>query len=60
MKTFSLSTNPLRPQRGSTVIVLMILLGIMLALVTANIVSVRTLNRELIRLDKRQQQRLKP
>jgi hypothetical protein len=44
-------------QRGSTVIVLMILLSIMLALVTANLVSVRTLNRELILLNKKQEQR---
>jgi hypothetical protein len=46
-----------RGQRGSTVIVLMILLSIMLALVTANIVSVETLNRELKLLDKRQELR---
>jgi hypothetical protein len=44
-------------ERGSTVIVLMILLSIMLALVTANIVSVGSLNRELKLLDKRQELR---
>jgi hypothetical protein len=46
-----------RGQRGSTVIVLMILLGIMLALVAANMASVRNLNRELNLLNKKQEQR---
>lgn len=55
MRTLPIATDHARARRGSTVIVLMILLGIMLALVTANIMSVRTLNRELILLDKHQQ-----
>jgi hypothetical protein len=40
--------------------VLMILLGILGLLVTANVVSVGTLSRELKLLDKHQQQRLRP
>ncbi len=59
MKLSTLPT-PRSRARGSTVMVLMILLGILGLLVTANVVSVGTLSRELKLLDKHQQQRLRP
>jgi len=55
MKTHFLPAH--RSQHGSSVIVIMTLLSIMLALITANIVSVRSLNRELLLLNKKQQHR---
>lgn len=57
MKTHLLPAHRNRAQNGSAVIVIMTLLSIMLALITANIVSVRSLNRELLLLNKKQQHR---
>jgi type II secretory pathway component PulK len=57
MKTHLLPAHRNRTQHGSAVIVIMTLLSIMLALITADIVSVRSLNRELLLLNKKQQHR---
>jgi hypothetical protein len=54
MKTRFISAQSKHSQSGSAVMVIMVLLGIMMTLITANVVSVRTLNRELRLLDNRQ------
>jgi hypothetical protein len=58
MKTFSTSSPTRQSQRGSAVLVMLALMGIMLALVAANAVSVHVLDRELQLLDHKQQHRL--
>jgi hypothetical protein len=57
MKTNRFSPQRHRSQNGSAVVVVMALLGIILALVTANAVSVHVLKRELQLLDHKQQHR---
>jgi hypothetical protein len=57
MKTSIESASPRRSERGSTVLVALALLGIMLALVAANAVSVKVLKGEIQLLDRNQQHR---
>ena len=57
MRTHFAPSQPHRAQRGSTVVVALALLGIMLALVAANAVSVHVLQGELKLLDHKQQHR---
>jgi hypothetical protein len=57
MKTHSGFSSPRRAEQGSTVLVALALLGIMLALVAANAVSVKTLKGEIQLLDRTQQHR---
>jgi hypothetical protein len=58
MRTRPVLRHPHRAQRGSTVVVALALLGIMLALVAANAVTVHVLQGELKLLDHKQQHRL--
>ncbi len=58
MKTQSAASNSRPSQNGSAVLVVLALLGIMLALVAANAVSVHVLKGELQLLDHKQQHRL--
>ena len=58
MKTSLSPTHRRRSQRGSAVIIVLALLAIMLALVTANAVAVHSLNRELQLLDNKQKRHL--
>ena len=54
MKTLSTRS----PQHGSAVIIVMAMLAIMMALITVNAISVRSLNRELQLLESKQKHRL--
>jgi hypothetical protein len=57
MKTNFHSTPIRRSEQGSTVLVVLALLGIMLALIAANAMSVKTLKGEIQLLDRKQQHR---
>ena len=57
MKTQADFSSPRRAEQGSTVLVALALLGIMLALIAANAMSVKTLKGEIQLLDRTQQHR---
>lgn len=57
MKTNFRQTRIRRSEQGSTVLVVLALLGIMMALITANAVSVKNLKGEIQLLDRKQQHR---
>ena len=60
MKILASQTHPARAQSGSAVVVVLAMLGIMVICVSVNVVSVRTLQRELKLIEKKQVQRLQP
>jgi hypothetical protein len=59
MKILIKSARYKHSQRGSAVMVLIILLSLMMTLITANIMCVHALNRELNLLEKKQEQQWK-
>ena len=60
MKIPNASSQRSFAQSGSAVIVLLALLGIMLTFVAANTIAIRSLQRELKLIEKKQVQRLQP
>ena len=59
MKTYSFDPNRPRSERGSAVIVVLVMLGIMMIFFATNLVTIKTLTRELKLVEKKQVERLR-